>query len=474
VANTGRAPFGSAGTRCIVIVIGSWLTDGERNAMPPQSEGVQEQAPEQGAARGAADRLGWAWPELPPGEFGPPSPRFAERHASAPLAPLTLPSGDRIRAIARHDDIRTVLAHSAASRDLRYEGAPRLTKGMSLEDNPTSILNMDPPEHTRLRRILSGTFTPRQIEGWRPRVREITAGLVDRIAAGPAPVDLVETFAFPLPSLVICELMGVAAGDQPRFRRWTELFLSTADASAEDRMVAAMEFAGYAAELVAAHRGRSGDGPEDLIDVLVQARDEGDRLSEDELVGLVFGLILAGHETTAAQISRGALRLLSHPERWAALAADPGLVPAAVEEILRYDGPGGYGVLRRMTERVELGGGVVEAGEAVFLLLPAGNLDPDVFPEPERFDVTRFAGERAPDGGLDGARRHHLSFGHGPHYCLGANLARMELQEAFGALATRLPGLRLAGPATAVPWIGEAVIHRPVEVPVDAGGTAAG
>ncbi|MBG6090839.1 cytochrome P450 [Actinomadura viridis] len=409
------------------------------------------------------DRRGWAWPELPPGELGPPSPRFAVRHAEAPLAPLTLPSGDRIRAVARHEDIRTVLAHSAASRNLRYEGAPRLTKGMSLEDNPTSILNMDPPEHTRLRRILSGTFTPRQIEGWRPRVAEITAGLVDGLAAAGGPADLVEAFAFPLPSLVICELMGVPARDQPRFRRWTELFLSTADASADDRMAAAMEFAGYAAELVAAHRERPGD---DLIDMLVQARDADDRLSEDELVGLVFGLILAGHETTAAQISRGALRLLSHPERWAALAADPALVPAAVEEILRYDGPGGYGVLRRMTERVELSGGAVEAGEAVFLLLPAGNLDPEVFPDPESFEVTRFAGERTADGAWERARRPHLSFGHGPHYCLGANLARMELQEAFGALATRLPGLRLAGPATAVPWIGEAVIHRPAEVPV--------
>ncbi|GAA2417042.1 cytochrome P450 [Actinomadura vinacea] len=420
--------------------------------MPPKSE--------------TADRLGWAWPELPPGELGPPSPRFAARLATAPLAPVTLPSGDRIRAVVRHEDLRTVLAHSAASRDLRYEGAPRLTKGMSLEDNPTSILNMDPPEHTRLRRILSGTFTPRQIEGWRPRVHEITAGLIDGVAAAPGPVDLVEAFAFPLPSLVICELMGVPVEDQPRFRHWTEVFLSTADASGEDRMAAAMEFAGYAAELVAAHRGRPGDAPEDLIDVLVRARDEDDRLSEDELVALVLGLILAGHETTASQISRGALRLLSHPERWAALAADPELVPAAVEEILRYDGPGGYGVLRRMTERVELSGGAVEAGEAVFLMLPAGNLDPEVFPEPERFDVARFAGERAPDGSLEGARRHHLSFGHGPHYCLGANLARMELQEAFGALATRLPGLSLAGPATAVPWVGEAVIHRPVELPV--------
>jgi cytochrome P450 len=435
--------------------------------MEPASDtaGEANTVDEPGAA--GDGRLGWAWPELPPGELGPPSPVFAERHASAPLAPLTLPSGDRIRAVARHEDIRTVMSHSAASRNLRYEGAPRITRGMALEDNPTSILNMDPPEHTRLRRILSGTFTPRQIEGWRPRVREITAELVDAMAA-PGPRDLVEEFAFPLPSLVICELMGVPVQDQPRFRHWTSVFLSTADASAEDRMSAAMEFAGYAAELIAAHRDRTDADGEDLIDVLVRARDEGDRLSEDELVALVFGLILAGHETTASQIARGALRLLSHPERWAALAADPELVPAAVEEILRYDGPGGYGVLRRLTERVELSGGTVEAGEVVFLLLPAGNLDPDVFPDPERFDPHRFAGERSPDGSLPGARRPHLAFGHGPHYCLGANLARMELQEAFGALATRLPGLSLAGPATAVPWIGEAIIHRPVEVPVHA------
>ncbi|REE97165.1 cytochrome P450 [Thermomonospora umbrina] len=405
----------------------------------------------------SADRLGWAWPDLPPGELGAPSPMFAVRHAEAPLAPLTLPSGDRIRAIARYEDIRTVMAHSATSRNLRYEGAPRVTKGLSIEDDPASMLNMDSPEHTRLRRILSGTFTPRQIEGWRPRVREIAGELVDTVAAASGPVDLVEAFAFPLPSLVICELMGVPAADQSRFRHWTELFLSTGDASAEDRVSAALDFAGYAAELIATHRERPGD---DLIDVLVQARDDDDRLTEDELVALVFGLILAGHETTASQITRGALRLLSHPERWAALVDDPGLTPAVVEEILRYDGPGGYGMLRRMTERVELSGGVVEAGEAVFLLLPAGNMDPDVFPEPESFEVTRF------DGTGDRAHGPHLSFGHGPHYCLGANLARMELQVAFETLATRLPSLHLAAPATTVPWIGEALIHRPVSVPV--------
>ncbi|KAB2352723.1 cytochrome P450 [Actinomadura rudentiformis] len=397
------------------------------------------------------------WPELPPGPLGPPSPAFAARHAEAPFAPLTLPSGDRLRAVVRHEDARLVMAHSAASRDLRYPGAPRISKGLSLEDDPTAILNMDPPEHTRLRRILSGTFTPRQVETWRPRVAEIAGELAAGLAGGAG--DLVEDFAFPLPSLVICELMGVPAQDQPRFRRWTGMFLSTSDGTADDRMTAAIEFMGYAGELVAAHRENPGD---DLIDVLVQARDAGDRLSEAELTGLVFGLILAGHETTASLISRGVFRLLTHPDQWAALTADPALVPRAVEEILRYDGPGGYGVLRRMTEAVELSGGRVEAGEAIFLMLPAANLDPAVFAEPERFDITRFGAGEAP-------QQSHLSFGHGPHYCLGANLARVELQEAFRALANGLPELRLAVDPLDVPWTAEAIIHRPVTLPVQGG-----
>ncbi|GAA2594675.1 cytochrome P450 [Actinomadura fulvescens] len=397
------------------------------------------------------------WPELPPGPLGPPSPAFATRHAEAPFAPLTLPSGDRVRAVAGYEDTRLVMAHSAASRDLRYPGAPRISKGLSLEDDPTAILNMDPPEHTRLRRILSGTFTPRQVEAWRPRVAEIAAELANGLAGAG---DLVEDFAFPLPSLVICELLGVPAEDQPRFRHWTGMFLSTSDGTADDRMTAAVEFMGYAGELVAAHRDRPGD---DLIDVLVRARDAGDRLTEAELTGLVFGLILAGHETTASLISRGVFRLLTHPDQWAALTADPALVPRAVEEILRYDGPGGHGVLRRMTEEVELSGGRVEAGEAIFLILPAANQDPAVFAEPERFDITRFgAGGEAP-------QQSHLSFGHGPHYCLGANLARMELQEAFRTLATALPGLRLAIDPFDVPWTAEAIIHRPVTLPVQGG-----
>ncbi|WP_433336988.1 cytochrome P450 [Spirillospora sp. CA-294931] len=381
--------------------------------------------------------------------LGPPA--FAARHAGAALAPITLPSGDRVRAVARHEDIRLVMSHSAASRDLRYEGAPRLTVGLSIESDPSALLNMDAPEHTRLRRILSGTFTPRRIETWRPRVREIAVELADGLDER---CELVEDFAFPLPSRVICELLGVPEEDFPRFRHWTERFLSASDASADDRITAVTEFTGYAAELVAAHRAApSGD----LIDVLVAARDQDDRLSEPELVRLVFGLILAGHETTAGQISRGVLRLLDHPEHWESLVADPGLVAAAVEETLRYEGPGGEGMLRRMTEKVELSEGTIEAGEAVLLLLGAGNFDPAAYPEPERFDVGRFA---------DGTAAAHLGFGHGPHYCLGANLARMELQEAFRALVTRVPGLRLAVPPDEVAWLADALIHRPIALPM--------
>ncbi|MFI6787932.1 cytochrome P450 [Nonomuraea sp. NPDC050383] len=394
------------------------------------------------------------WPELPPGPLGAPSPELARRLAEAPMELITMPSGDRVPMIVRYEDVRAVLASPAGSRNLRAPGLPRMVSGTALEDDSSALINQDPPEHTRYRRILQGTFTPRHIERWRPRAAAIADDLLD--AAGQE-FDVVTDFALPLPARVICEMLGVPMDRFEQFRGWTETFLSTSEASAEARGEGFAAFMAYAGELIAEHRARPGD---DLIDLLIEARDAGDRLSEAELTHMVFTLIMAGHETTASIIIRGTFRLLCHPEQYARLAARPELVEPAVEEILRCEGPGGNGLLRVLTEDVELPSGVIPKGSVVLPNPTGANHDPSAFEDSLRFDIQRFAGT---------APHPHLAFGHGPHYCLGANLARMELQETFRALVTRLPTLRAQEDLPTLRWTDDGLIHRPRRLPVKGG-----
>ncbi|GAA4974755.1 cytochrome P450 [Nonomuraea thailandensis] len=395
-----------------------------------------------------------AWPDLPPGPYGTPSPDLARRLAEAPMEAATMPSGDRIPMIVRYADVRGLLASPASSRNLREPGLPRMVSGRALDDDPATLNNQDPPEHTRYRRIMHGAFTPRQAERWRPRVAAIAGELLD--AAGEE-FDLAADFALLLPARVICELLGVPMDRFAQVREWTDMFLSTADTSAEARAEGYAAFMAYAAELIARHRAEPGD---DLIDLLIAARDEGDRLSEAELTNMVSTLIFAGYETTAMMIIRGAFRLLCHPGQYAELVAHPELVEPAIEEILRHEGPGAPGMLRRVTESVETSGGAVTAGTVVLPNLSAANHDPSVFADPMRFDVRRFARD---------VPHSHLTFGHGPHFCIGANLARMELQEAFRALVTRAPGLRPQEDLAAVRWNDDAFAYRPRRLLVKAG-----
>ncbi|RVX43761.1 cytochrome P450 [Nonomuraea polychroma] len=397
----------------------------------------------------------WPWPDLPPGPFGTPSHELGRRHAEAPLEHTTMPSGDQVPMIVRYEDVRTVLTSPASSRNLRTPGLPRMVSGTALEDDPAALINQDPPEHTRYRRIMQGTFTPRHIERWRPRAAAIANELID--AAGQE-FDVVTDFALPLPARVICEMLGVPMDRFEQFRGWTEMFLSTSQASAEARGSGFAAFMAYARELIKAHRTRPGN---DLIDLLIDARDEGDRLSEDELTHMVFTLIMAGHETTASMIIRGTFRLLHHPDQYALLVARPELLEPAVEEILRCEGPGGNGLLRRVTEDLDLSDGTIPAGTVVLPNPTAANHDPSAFDDPLRFDIQRFAGSPAPNA--------HLAFGHGTHYCLGANLARMELQEAFRALATRLPGLHAQEDLSTVRWSDDGLIYRPLRLLVKGG-----
>ncbi|WP_307130252.1 cytochrome P450 [Streptomyces aurantiacus] len=336
-----------------------------------------------------------------------------------------------------YDDVRAVLGDPRFSRNLRYPGAPRLLPDADLSDDPHALVNMDPPAHTRLRRIVQAAFTPRRAESWRPRIQAVADELLAEMRAGASPADLMATFAFPLPIDIICELLGVPAEDSHQFRSWSDTFLSTSTASAPERSKAAEEFAAYVRALVTARRRAPG---EDLLDDLINAHDADDRLSEDELARMVRGLIVAGHETTGNVIGRGILTLLRHPDQLAALREEPALLPNAVEEILRMEVPGHGGLLRVATETLSLpSGGTVSQGQAVLAPVVAANFDPRYFPAPDTFDIRRTDDK-------------HVAFGHGPHYCLGANLARIELQVAIGTVVRGFPGLALVGTVQELTW----------------------
>jgi cytochrome P450 len=277
----------------------------------------------------------------------------------------------------------------------------------------------------------------RRVEGLRPRTKEIADALVDAMLAGGPPADLVEGFGFPLPTTVICELLGVPAEDRDRFRVWSDAFLSTTRFTPAEVAEHVASLHDYIGGLIAQRRKDRGD---DLLGALVAARDDEDRLSEDEMLSLAIALLVAGHETTATQIPNFAYMLFTHPELMAKLRADLELIPRAVEELMRYVPLGGGALNARYAlEDVELGGMVVRAGEAVVVQLASANRDESVFSHPDEIDLGR---DESP----------HVGFGHGAHHCLGAPLARMELQVALRTLLTRFSGLRLADTGQDIEW----------------------
>jgi len=384
---------------------------------------------------GSADRL-----EL--------DPQYAEIREREPLCPVRMPYGEDAWLVVRYDDVKTVRGDTRFSRAAKAtHDEPRL-----LPDKVDGgIMDLDPPQHTRLRRLVANAFTVRRVEQLRPSAQKLAAGLLaDMIAAGP-PADLVESFAVPLPGTLICELLGVPYADRDRFRGWADAFMSTTSLGPEQRAALLGQLAGYFAELVAARRAEPVD---DLLGALVLARDADDRLSEAELIQLAITLLAAGYETTATEITNFVYVVLTQPEQWALLRNRPGLVPTAVEELLRYVPLITATILARWAlQDVPLSGGVVPAGAPVFASSEAADRDPGVFAEPNRLDLTR-------------SPNPHLAFGHGPHHCLGAPLARMELQVALGALVDRLPGLRLAVGVDELRWKTGFVVRGPVALPV--------
>lgn len=295
---------------------------------------------------------------------------------------------------------------------------------------------MDPPEHTRIRKLVGKAFTPRRVEELRPRAADIASRLLDDVIAVGPPADLVDSFSFALPAIMICELLGIPEDDRRTFRSWADATVSGTTAAPVQEQDAYLHLAGYLAGVIARRRARPGD---DLLTGLVQARDNDDRLSESELLVLAMALLVAGHETTARQITNMTYTLLTNPPQLQQLRQQPELLPAAVEEMLRFNVFGSAINARIATTDIELGDVLVRAGEPVLCSRASANRDEKVF---SRADELDFGRDPNP----------HVAFGYGPHFCLGANLARMELQVALGAILSRLPRLRIAVPEDSLRW----------------------
>jgi cytochrome P450 len=326
-------------------------------------------------------------------------------------------------------DIRTVFPEGTVQPLQEYgETYQLLTENM---------LGADPPDHTRLRGLVSKAFTPRMIEQLRPRIQQITDELLDAVQ-GQGQMDIVTDFAYPLPITVISEMLGIPVEDRAQFRTWTQALLNafTTPGQESEAMKIGNSFITYIKELVATKRAHPGD---DLINGLLQAEEQGDKLSERELVSMIWLLIIAGHETTANLLSNGTLALLQHPEQIRLLQQDPSLVVSTVEELLRYTAPVLFAGARWAGADITFRGQLIRKGEVVRISSLAADTDSQHFADPQTLDITRQVNK-------------HLAFGRGIHVCLGAPLARLEGQIAFGSLFQRLPNLRLGCEPTRLAW----------------------
>jgi cytochrome P450 len=362
-----------------------------------------------------------------------PSPELAGLLRTQPVAPVSMPDGKTAWVATRNADVRQVLVDPRFSRAAALAPeAARTELTQPIADG--NMASLDPPEHTRLRNLVAKAFTARRVEQLRPRVVALVGELLDKVEAAPRPVDLVENFALPLPVQVICEMLGVPAGDRDEFHAWSDSLLSTFERTPEERETAQRAMSEYFAGLIAAKRAEPTD---DLLGALIAVRDaDGDRLSERELVMLGMTVLVGGHETSANQISMCLLTLLHYPEQLRWFSANLDSVAQPVEELMRFvqlGGNGGAGMPRVLTEEVVLGDVRLPAGATVLPVLSVANRDPSMFEDPDRLDLSRVPVQ-------------HLAFGAGIHHCLGAQLARMEVQEALRGLLGRLPGIRVTVP----------------------------
>src|SRR5215210_812291 len=401
---------------------------------------------------------------------------YAVMREKGPIAGVTLPTGEPIwfatcyaEAVALlKDDERFGNDSSSALTEEEYAQLfQEATQHLTVEQQELAaqtdeilrrnLLAVDPPDHSRLRRLVAIPFTSKYIEGLRPRVQAIADSLLDAARAradetGRRQMELIGDFAYPLPLTVISEMLGIPLTDRDKFREWSRAAVSfTPDDRANPEVTAKLiEFIAYMRRLVAEKRSHPSD---DLLSGLVLAEAEGDKLSENELLSMIFVLIVAGHETTVNLIGNGMLALFEHPEQRARLQEDPNLLKTAIEEMLRYYGPVEMSLTRWVRQDTELGGQRLRRGEQIMALLASANHDGEQFPNLEVFDISR-------------EPNRHAAFGTGIHSCLGATLARLEGQITFATLLSRMPDLALAIPRDEIRWRDATFLRGLMELPV--------
>ncbi|MFD5124171.1 cytochrome P450 [Streptomyces sp. NPDC058385] len=402
-----------------------------------------------------------AAPELFTWEFASdPYPAYAWLRENAPVHRTKLPSGVEAWLVTRYADARQALADSRLSKNPEHhaEDAQGKSKtgipGERSANLMTHLLNIDPPDHTRLRRLVSKAFTPRRVAAFAPRVQELADDLIDRFAP-QGEADLIHDFAFPLPIYAICDLLGVPREDQDDFRDWAGMMIRHGGGPRGGVARSVKKIRGYLAELI--HRKRNDPG-DDLISDLIRASDHGEHLTENEAAAMCFVLLFAGFETTINLIGNGVYALLGNHEQRARLQesierGERELLDTGIEELLRYDGPVELATWRFATEPLTIGGQQIATGDPVLVVLAAADRDPARFHEPDTLDLSRRDNQ-------------HLGYGHGIHYCLGAPLARLEGTVAIETLLRRLPDLELAVDRADLRWRGGLIMRGLRTLPV--------
>jgi len=390
-----------------------------------------------------SEPLSWPRSHRDPEDPINPAPEFARIRSEQPVFGVRrpLPNGDFLMMwlITRYADARELLSSRETSNSLGRSG--------SAASQPGFLLSLDPPDHTRIRRTLTGQFSMRRLAAMRPYIEEITTRFLDEMEAVGPPIDLMQAFALPLPSLVICELLGVPFEDQPEFQRRSDTMLDVF-VTRERQAQNTREMNAYMQSLVNRHRQDPGD---DILGMLI--RDHADELTDEELLGIGNILLVAGHETTANTIGLGTLLLLQHPDQLALVRDDPEVITSAVEEILRYLTIVHTGTPRIILQDMIIGGQTIQAGDIATLSLPSANRDAGFMTDPDVFDVTR-------------QPQAHLTFGHGIHQCLGQQLARLEMSVALPALLCRFPNLSLAASVADLTFRGDGPVNGVRELPV--------
>ncbi|WP_411080840.1 cytochrome P450 [Streptomyces sp. cmx-18-6] len=414
---------------------------------------TQETATQETAPQGTGCPVAHTFP-FSGSSYRGPAPLYSRLRDEQPVAKVPTAGGVDAWVITRYEDVRRLSADPRLSRAQACgEAAPRV--GGTMHTTPEMIISLDAPEHSRLRKLVAGAFTMRRVERMRENVQRVTDELLDDMEAKGGTVDLVQQLAVPLPLTVIGELLGVPAEDLREFEQWARAFATVDDrAGGEASLHALGKLSEYIVGLIAEKRANPAD---DMLSELIAARDEGDRLSEPELVTFGFTLIGAGFDTTANQLANSVLALLvDHQEQWRYLVEDHSRIPKAVEELLRHVNlfaTDTSGFPRIAAEDIEVGDVTIPKGDAVLLSLASANRDPEVFDQPDRLDLGR---ERNP----------HISFGHGMHYCLGKHLGRMEMEIAIEGLVRRFPDLKLAVPESELPWHTGEINHTLTSLPV--------